>query len=112
MDLQTMHESARRALGPGDGYVARPSALEELDTLTLALRGHLALLLPEVERTARLAPRGVQSYCALACVDEARRKLGIAQPSALEARVAHARRLARSLNALCQYYELLRRAVL
>lgn len=104
-DLETMRETAFCLLGPDDAPEALPPTASELDTLTLALRGHLELIVPEVERAVGPRPKNMQAYCALACVGEARRKLGITPKPGLEYRVAHARRLARSLNALCDHYE-------
>lgn len=104
-DIATMRETVRCLLGPDDGPDALPPSAAELDTLTLALRGHLQLLIPDVERAAGPRPKHVAQYCALACVGEARRKLGIEPRPGLESQVAHARRLARSLSALCDHYE-------
>ncbi|KUO19742.1 DUF6415 family natural product biosynthesis protein [Streptomyces dysideae] len=104
-DIETMRATASRVLGPDDGPGVLPPALAELDTLTATLRGHLELLVPEVEQAAGPRPRDVQTYCALACVGEARRKLSVAPRPEFESRVAHARRLAWSLNALCDHHE-------
>lgn len=104
-DLETMRTTVNRLLDPDAVAEALPPGAAELDTLTLALRGHLELLIPEVERAAGPRPKDVQTYCALACVGEARRKLGITPGPVLESRVAHARKLARSLNALADHYE-------
>jgi hypothetical protein len=105
LDLHTMRESVQRVLGPHDNSDPLSSTAGELDTLTLALRGHLELILPEVERSAGPRPRKVQSYCALACIGEARQRLAITPLPALLAGLAHARHLARCLNALCDHYE-------
>ncbi|MFF1598750.1 DUF6415 family natural product biosynthesis protein [Streptomyces mirabilis] len=43
--------------------------------------------------------------CALACVGEARMRLSLEPDHRLPAGIAHAQRLARSLNALCDHYE-------
>ncbi|MGW2701555.1 DUF6415 family natural product biosynthesis protein [Streptomyces sp. NPDC001340] len=49
---------------------------EQLATLTATLRGHMELLIPEVEQIATQLPADdVPRYCALACVGEARGKL-------------------------------------
>jgi len=101
-DIATMRSGVRRFLGED----ALPPSAHELETLTLQLRGHMQLLIPEVEQfIARLPEDDVPRYCALACVGEARRKLDIAPRPGLSAGIAHARRLARSLNALCDHYE-------
>lgn len=106
-DIELMRATAGRLLGPDDASDVLPPVAAEIDTLALTLRGHLELIISEVERAAGPRPRDVQSYCALACVGEARRKLGITPRPGLESLVAHARRLARSLNALCDHYGLL-----
>ncbi len=103
--LQTMRESALRALGPDDAPDAPPLSAAIVNTLALALRGHLEVLVPEVERAAGPRPKSIPSYCALACAGEARRKLGVTPGTDLEAQLAHARRLARSLNAIADHYE-------
>jgi hypothetical protein len=100
-----MRATAALALGPDDGPDALPPGAAEMVTLERTLRGHLELLIPEVERGAGPRPKDVQTYCALACVGEARRKLGVTPKPTPESRVAHTRRLARSLNALCEHYE-------
>ncbi|AZQ35931.1 hypothetical protein EJ357_22640 [Streptomyces cyaneochromogenes] len=104
-DIETMRATAARALGPDDGPDALPPGSEEIEILDSTLRGQLALILPEVERAVGPRPKDVQAYCALACVGEARRKLTVTPRPVLDARVAHARRLARSLAALCDHYE-------
>ncbi|MER6421159.1 DUF6415 family natural product biosynthesis protein [Streptomyces sp. NPDC001137] len=73
-DVETMRATARRLLGPDGGPGALPPATD-VDTLTLALRGHLALILTDVEQAVGPRPSNVKAYCALACVGEARRKL-------------------------------------
>ncbi|MGV4984490.1 DUF6415 family natural product biosynthesis protein [Streptomyces sp. NRAIS4] len=107
-DTETMRETAALLLGPDDGPDALPPAVAELDTLATMLRRHLTLIIPEVEAKARQLPKdSVRRYCALACVDEANRKLRVGDGCTPAVRVAVARKLARSLNALCRHYELL-----
>lgn len=103
-DLATMRETASRLLGEDDGPDALPPSADEVNTLTLTLRGHLELLAPEVERIAG-KPRDIPRYCALACVGEARCKLRATPAPGASGAVAHARRLARVLNALCDHHE-------
>ncbi|KUL40864.1 DUF6415 family natural product biosynthesis protein [Streptomyces regalis] len=99
VDIETMRATVRRTLTE-----APPTG--QLDTLALTLRGHIELLVPEVEAAAGRQPRdSVPRYCALACVSEARRKLRIGDGSTLPARVAVAQKLARSANALCDHYQ-------
>jgi hypothetical protein len=104
-----MRETASQLLGPDDAPDFLPPGQAELDTLTRTLRGHLEVLLPEVERLATAPHKSVQQYCALACVGEARRKLTITPDPDLRSRALHSRRLARSVDALCTHYERLTR---
>ncbi|MEU9893127.1 DUF6415 family natural product biosynthesis protein [Streptomyces phaeochromogenes] len=79
---------------------------DELETLTLRLRGHIMVAVPEVETAAGKLPKDdVPRCCALACVGEARMRLGLEPEPGLPARIAHAQRPARSVNALCDHYE-------
>ncbi|MEU4172160.1 DUF6415 family natural product biosynthesis protein [Streptomyces sp. NPDC026665] len=101
-DIATMRSSVRRFLAED----ALPPSAHELETLTLRLRGHMQLLIPEVEQAIASLPKDdVPRYCALACIGEARRKLDITPQPGVSSGVAHARRLARSLNALCDHFE-------
>ncbi|MGW6735722.1 DUF6415 family natural product biosynthesis protein [Streptomyces sp. NPDC055013] len=104
-DILTMRASVRRLLGPDDAPDALPPNAGELDTITLTLRGHLALIIPEVERAVGPRPKDTSTFCALGCVGEARGKLRHMPGATWESRVVHARRLARVLNALCDHYE-------
>ncbi|MGW9025948.1 DUF6415 family natural product biosynthesis protein [Streptomyces sp. NPDC055722] len=110
-DLATMREAVDRLLDPDAVPVALPPAPDELEALTLQLRGHLELLMPEVEQLAQcLSKNSVPRYCALACLGEARQRLA-AQPSpAPGGDLAYARRLARALNALVDHFEKLGQA--
>ncbi|GGX94790.1 DUF6415 family natural product biosynthesis protein [Streptomyces anandii] len=102
LDVETMRACARRLLADD----AELPTVEELETLTLQLRGHVMLAVPEVEMAAGALPRDdVPRACALACVGEARMRLNLEPGHALPAQVAHAQRLARSVNALCDHYE-------
>ncbi|WP_369389385.1 DUF6415 family natural product biosynthesis protein [Streptomyces sp. CG1] len=106
VDIATMRETALLLLGPDDGPEALPPAPKELDTLAATLRGHLELLIPEVTAKAgRLAKDCVFRYCALACVGEADRKLRVGDGCTPPVRAAVARKLARSVKALCDHYE-------
>lgn len=109
-DIAGMRATVARLLGPDDGPEALPPAADEVPTLISTVRGHLQLLIPEVDAiTARLPKDDIPRYCARACIGEANGKLA-AQPRADYAgSVAYARRLARSLNALCDHYEALTR---
>ncbi|MFF7752650.1 DUF6415 family natural product biosynthesis protein [Streptomyces sp. NPDC007971] len=106
VDIATMRETAALLLGPDDGPETPPPALKELGTLTATLRGHLELLIPEVAAKAgRLPKNSVPRYCALACVGEATRKARVGDGCTSPVRVAVARKLARSVKALCDHYE-------
>ncbi|MEU1203521.1 DUF6415 family natural product biosynthesis protein [Streptomyces sp. NPDC005813] len=78
---------------------------EALAALTTRLRAYMYALAPQVEQAAGKLPRDdVPRYCALACVGDARGKLR-AQPGQGPGRdLAYARKLARSLAALCDHY--------
>jgi hypothetical protein len=101
-----MREIVDRLLDPDAAPEALPPAPAELETLTLQLRRHLELLLPEVEETAKRLPRSsIPRYCVLACVGEARERLRTEPTPRFGGPAGHARRLARTLNALCDHYE-------
>lgn len=104
-DIATMRATAAPVLGPDDGPDALPPSAAALETLEGTLRGHLQLLIPDVQKAASTRRKDVQAYCALACVGEARGKLTVAPGNTPSSRVHHARRLARVLLALCEHYE-------
>jgi hypothetical protein len=105
-DIATMRETVNRLLDPDSAPDVLPPGADEVDTLTVMLRGHLELLAPEVERAAKWLNReSIPRYCALACVGEARGKLRARPGRGEYGAVAYARRLARVLNALCDHYE-------
>lgn len=102
LDIEMMRSTARRLLAED----AEPPTPNELETLTLQLRGHIMVAIPDVEAAARRLPEDdVPRACALACVCEARMRLGLEPGRALPTGIAHAQRLARSVNALCDHYE-------
>jgi hypothetical protein len=107
-DIATMRAIVDRLLGPDAVPETLPPAPGEIGTRTLQLRGHLELLLPEVEETAQKLPRAsIPRYCALACAGEARERLRTEPAPRFGGPVGHARRLARTLNALCDHWEAL-----
>ncbi|MEU0786481.1 DUF6415 family natural product biosynthesis protein [Streptomyces sp. NPDC006173] len=80
----------------------------DMDALTEALRGHMELIVPEVETKAlALHKEDIPRYCALACVGEANDKLRSRAGQGAYAALVFARKLARSLAALCDHYETL-----
>jgi hypothetical protein len=102
-DIASMRDSAHTAL-------TTPPAGDDLDTLVLALRGHIQLLIPEVEALAAVQPKDTPDrFCALACIGEAQRKLRLGDGQTPPTRIAVAQKLARVVNALCDHYEKLRR---
>ncbi|MGW3913189.1 DUF6415 family natural product biosynthesis protein [Streptomyces sp. NPDC005070] len=102
LDVETMRATARLLLGED----AELPTETELNTLTLTLRGHMMLLIPAVEDVARPLPEDdVPRACAMACLGESRMRLGLEPGVTLPAAVAHAQRLARSVNALCDHVE-------
>jgi hypothetical protein len=106
VDIATMRASALLILGPDDAPDVLPPPAAEVETLTSLLRGHLELLVPEVEAaTGRLANDSIPRCCALACVGEARGKLRATPGPGHDGATAYARRLARVLTALCDHYE-------
>lgn len=101
-DIQTMRASARLLLAED----AQVPAIDKLDTLALALRGHIRLLIPEVAQAAAREPKdSVPRYCALACIGEAHNKLRLGSGGTLPIRVSVVQKLARVVNALCDHYE-------
>ncbi|MER6349790.1 DUF6415 family natural product biosynthesis protein [Streptomyces sp. NPDC001595] len=97
-----MRETARCLLA-GDAEVTSD---EELQTLTLRLRGHLILAVPVVEELAdRLPEHDVPRACAYASVMRARARLRLEPGRSMPQRVKHAVQLARSVDSLCDHYE-------
>ncbi|MEU6534568.1 DUF6415 family natural product biosynthesis protein [Streptomyces sp. NPDC047000] len=103
-----MRETARLLLGTDAASGCVPLVAGELALLTDKLHGHLAVLVPVVERTVSCVETGGGNVSAArGCVWEARSRL-VAEPSARTGgAVGHARRLARVLVALCGHYETL-----
>ncbi|MFI8303694.1 DUF6415 family natural product biosynthesis protein [Streptomyces sp. NPDC085927] len=101
-DIVTMRASAHRLLAPD----AQPIGPEDLQTLTLALRGHLELLVVDVEAAARSLPAdGAPRACVMAAAGEARMRLRLGDGGNPMVRVSVAMRLARSVDALCNHLE-------
>lgn len=101
-DIQVMRESARMLLTEG----AELPVLDKLETLILALRGHIQLLIPEVAQVAAREPKdSIPRYCALACIGEAHNKLRLGDGGTPLIRTSVAQKLARVVNALCDHHE-------
>ncbi|HET9326439.1 MAG TPA: DUF6415 family natural product biosynthesis protein [Candidatus Eisenbacteria bacterium] len=106
VDLATMRESVDVLLDPEGAPAIKPPSGADLDTLTEVLRGHLRLLIPELEAAARKLGRdSIRRYCVLGCLGEARIRLRAEPSPRYNGPIGHARRLARALNALCDHYE-------
>ncbi|MFE2969938.1 DUF6415 family natural product biosynthesis protein [Streptomyces sp. NPDC059340] len=104
VDVAMMRENIGRLLLP-DGEAPSDA---ELATLTSLLRGHMELITPEIEAAAaKLHKDDIPRYCALACVGEARGKLRAMPGAGAHGALAYARKLSRSLAALCDHYEAL-----
>jgi hypothetical protein len=107
LDIVTMRQTIGRLLPPD----VEPLDGAQVETLIATLRGHMELVIPEVQAAAEKFPKDdIPRYVALACISEARGRLGRAT-AVLRGHDAlvYARRLARSLNALCDHYEALTR---
>lgn len=98
LDAETMRTTTARLLG------GRADGLQPADLLDLNLlcRGHLTLLVLEVEKAAsRRSPNDdTLTASTLADIDEARRRLNLTLDGRLPHTLAHAQRLARSVDHL------------
>jgi hypothetical protein len=95
-----------RLLDPDAAPEALPPTASEVATLTLQMRGHIALLAPEIEAAGRRLPAGSAARSTvLGCVWEARSRVEAKPSHRSGGPLGHARRLARALNALCNHYE-------
>jgi hypothetical protein len=102
-DIATMRAEVQRLLVRGAELLSD----EELETLRLQLRGHIALLIPEVEQAVSLLPRGDRRReRALTCAGEARMRLRLGPGNTLAVRYSVLHRLARSVRVLCDCYDL------
>ncbi|MFF3878761.1 DUF6415 family natural product biosynthesis protein [Streptomyces sp. NPDC001978] len=97
-----MREGAHRLLAIG----AEPLPDGALEILRLQLRGHIELLIPEVERAALGLPKDdIPRACALACTGEARMRLRLGPGDLIVTRVSVVQKLSRSVRALCDHLE-------
>jgi hypothetical protein len=102
LDLRVMRAGAAQVLAAD----TQPLSDEELTILTLQLRGHLVLLIPEVEDLADFLPAGdPPRECATAGIAEARRRLSEQPDTRGPSALSHAQRLARSVDGLCTHLE-------
>ncbi|WP_217253725.1 DUF6415 family natural product biosynthesis protein [Streptomyces sp. AC602_WCS936] len=107
VDLETMRETVSAVLNADGGPVLPEPSDTHVAVLAELLRGHLEVMVREVETAAGKLPDTIPRYCALACVGEARGKLRAAPVARPGGAVVYARRLARVLAALCDHHELM-----
>ncbi|MFE2265745.1 DUF6415 family natural product biosynthesis protein [Streptomyces griseosporeus] len=105
-DLTTMRETIDVLLDAKGAPAGPAPSADELETLTATLRGHLEVLMPEVERLmVPLSKTSILRYCVLVCLGEARERLRAEPTPRYGGRLGYTRRLARVLNALCDHHE-------
>ncbi|MEW2634683.1 DUF6415 family natural product biosynthesis protein [Streptomyces sp. NPDC048389] len=105
VDIATMRETVRRLYAYG---VTESSPLEDLDDITEALRGHVRLMVPELRALVRSQPAGdVTAQIAEVGADEAWRRLNTTPGFGPDAAYRRARKLAMSVQSLCDHYETL-----
>jgi hypothetical protein len=104
-DIEKMRADAAELL---DAEAQLPR-YEDLQAMTSRLRGHIMLLIPQVEGVAsRLPMDDIPGRVALAGVGEARRRMDAAAGAGLVSAVKHAQKLARSVESLCSHLESMR----
>ncbi|MEU0787773.1 DUF6415 family natural product biosynthesis protein [Streptomyces sp. NPDC006173] len=104
VDVLVMRQTIARVLPPAEEL---PPGLD-IDSVIGAIRGHMELIVPEIESKAlALDKNDIPRFCALACVGEAHGKLRARAGHGAHAALVFARKLARSLAALCDHYETL-----
>ncbi|MGW0708124.1 DUF6415 family natural product biosynthesis protein [Streptomyces sp. NPDC002643] len=102
IDTETMRDTTARLLPP-HAHQLQPADLLDL---TLLCRGHLTLLVLEVETASHRRPKDDPLTAdALIDVDEARRRLNLTLGGRLHHTLAHAQRLARSVDLLLGHME-------
>lgn len=104
-----MRDTVNLLLDPDAVPEALPPTGEALEQLTATVREHLKALAPEVEAAAirNLEAGSVRRSTTLGCVWEARSRLESRPSPRYGGAPGYARRLARTLNALCDHYEAL-----
>ncbi|MER7182924.1 DUF6415 family natural product biosynthesis protein [Streptomyces hyaluromycini] len=101
-DIATMRATAARLLA----FDAKPIRTEELETLRIAMRGQIELLIPAVEALAAGFPKGdFPRECALAGAREASTRLRLGVGGSSPVRMSVSMKLARSVVALCDHFE-------
>jgi len=106
-DVAVMRETARRLLSIGEV----PPLVEDVAELSAMLRGHVELLVPEIEALLPGFPVGdVPAAIARVGAEEASRRLNAPQGPGTDAAYRQAKKLAMSVFSLCDHYENLRGA--
>ncbi|MBE4740749.1 MULTISPECIES: DUF6415 family natural product biosynthesis protein [Streptomyces] len=101
-DLATMRSTADRILASD----AKPVSPKDLETLVIAMRGQIELLVPVVQGLAAGFPKGdIPRECALAGAREASMRLRLGADGGSPARMSVSMKVARSVVALCDHYE-------
>ncbi|ORT60078.1 DUF6415 family natural product biosynthesis protein [Streptomyces sp. CB03238] len=104
LDLATMRDTARYVLTLESALLP----LGELDVLIDTLHGHVRLLVPEVRALIRSMPVGdVPARVARIGIEEAWRRLYTPPGPGWDATFRHAKKVALSVNSLCDHYETL-----
>ncbi|MDN3297000.1 DUF6415 family natural product biosynthesis protein [Streptomyces ficellus] len=102
VDVETMRDMVRRVLA----LESTDPQLQDLDALTKALRGHVQLLVPEIRAIIRTQPAGdLHSGIAQIAIGEAWRRLHTTPGFGPDAAYRRAKKLAMSVNSLCDHYE-------
>ncbi|MFF4308511.1 DUF6415 family natural product biosynthesis protein [Streptomyces sp. NPDC001507] len=102
LDIATMRSTAARILA----FDAKPISAEDLETLRIAMRGQIELLIPTIEALAARFPKGdIPRECALAGAREASMRLRLGVGGNRPVRMSVAMKLARSVMALCDHLE-------
>lgn len=107
-DIAMMRATASRLLAED----AEEPAADEVHVLISTLRGHLELIIPEVEWAIARQPDDdpaltIPVACAAIATADVRRTLAATIRPGLDSAVRHSRRLARRLNAMCDHFETL-----
>lgn len=101
IDVETIWATIDAVLGES----AQLPRYEEIEEFILRLRGHMMLLIPEIEDRARVLPKDAPARgWALAGVAEAQRKLRCTAGPGLVSAIRHTQQLARSCRALVRHY--------
>ena len=102
LDIAAMRKTAAPTLDTG----AALPRYDDLQDTVLLLRGHLNLLVPEIEGLARALPDGHPMRApALVAAAHARVQLDAGPGPGLVSAANHAKALARHLRTLCGHYE-------